>query len=141
MDAAIDLLRRRWPDARDAVAAAVLLDDGQILTSVGLDNINASVNLCAETGALIQAFTLDRTVVASVCVAGAPQAGAFKVLAPCGICRERLALWGPEVLVAVPGGAGGAGWEMLALKELNPHYWATSLTSDGAWPSVAAHGE
>lgn len=141
VDASLELLRQRWPGVPDAVAAAVLLEDGRILTSVGLDNINAAANLCAETGALIRAYTLDAAVVASACVAGGAESGVFRVLAPCGICRERLALWGPEVLAAVPGAAGGSSWEMLSLRELNPYYWAASFTVDGSWPSTAGHRE
>jgi RimJ/RimL family protein N-acetyltransferase len=59
VDAAIDQMNGRWPAAEQAVAAAVRLDNGQILTSVGLDNLNAAATLCAETGALCQAYTLN----------------------------------------------------------------------------------
>ncbi len=119
------------------MAAAVLLDDGVILTSIGLDNVNAAVNLCAETGALCQAFTLDRTVVASACVARAAEG--VTVLAPCGVCQERLALWGPRVEVVVADPEAPAGWAMRTLEELNPYYWATQCTEDGKWPTTAEH--
>jgi len=61
-------MNRRWPADEHGGAPAVYLHDGEILTSVCLDNLNAGVVLCHEVGAMCQAYTLDRTVVASVCV-------------------------------------------------------------------------
>jgi cytidine deaminase len=43
VDAATHQLTRRWPGNGWAVAAAMYLDDGHILTSVSLDNLNAAV--------------------------------------------------------------------------------------------------
>jgi cytidine deaminase len=68
VDAATDQLTRRWPGNGWAVAAAMYLDDGRILTSVSLDNLDAAVTLCAETGAMCQAYTDGAQVTASVCV-------------------------------------------------------------------------
>ncbi|RAX45973.1 cytidine deaminase [Arthrobacter sp. AQ5-05] len=142
VNSAIEQLRSRWPGAQDSVAAAaVVLEDGQILTSVSFDNFNAAATLCAEAGAVAQAYTLGKRVVASACVTNGTEEGTYQVLAPCGICQERLAVWGPGVLAAVPGSPGNDTWEMLTLRELNPYYWATSFTADGHWPSTAEHGE
>ncbi|TVT51980.1 cytidine deaminase [Amycolatopsis rhizosphaerae] len=137
IDAAIELLDHRWPGADYAVAAAAYLDDGEILTSVGLDNINAAAGLCAETGNICRAYTLNRTLTASVCV-GREGDGPINFLAPCGICQERLALWGPGVEAAVPKPGEERGWGVRTLGELNPVYWATQFT-DGSWPSLAEH--
>jgi cytidine deaminase len=135
VDAAIDQLTRRWPEGGWHVAAAVYLDDGEILTSVGLDNLHSGAGLCAETGALIQAYTMDRAVTASACVCRDEQ-GAIAVLAPCGICQERLALWGPAVQVAV---ADGTGWATRTLGELHPYYWGMHFGEGGQWPSTDVH--
>lgn len=137
VDAAAGLLENRWPRADYAVAAAVYLDDGRILTSVGLDNLNAAAALCAETGALCQAYTMDRQVTASVCVCR-DAGGTVGVLAPCGVCQERLALWGPGVQVGVADRAAKSGWRARTLAELNPYYWGTVFT-DGSWPTMADH--
>lgn len=116
------------------MAAAVYLDNGEILTSVSLDNLNAAAGLCAETGALCQAYTLDRRVTASACVSVEPGETTIGVLAPCGICQERLALWGPGVQVAVPDNSTDRGWTARTLREVNPFYWGTSFTDGNAWP-------
>ncbi|GGZ24379.1 hypothetical protein GCM10010365_50830 [Streptomyces poonensis] len=94
VDAAVELMDRRWPTGEPGGAATVRLADGGILTSVGLDNMHGSVTLCQETGAFIQAYTQDRTVTASVCVCRDMERGRVLILPPCGICQERLALWG-----------------------------------------------
>ena len=137
VDAAVDQLHTRW--AGEGVAAAVYLDDGGILTSVALDNLNSAATACAETGALCQAYTLDRRVTASVCVSREGERAAIDVLAPCGICQERLALWGPDVQVGVADDTAAAGWAARTLRELNPYYWGTRFTDGGTWPTPAGH--
>ena len=134
VDAARAQLESRWPTGW-GVAAAVYLDGGEIVTSVGLDNLNSGASLCAEAGALCQAYTMNRQVVASVCVCR-DEGGAVSVLAPCGICQERLALWGPDVQVAV---ATPGGWSSRTLGELHPYYWGTRFGDGGAWPSAQTH--
>ncbi|WP_282692176.1 cytidine deaminase [Streptomyces sp. CC208A] len=140
VDAAIAQLDRRWPADEPGGAAAVRLDDGRILTSVGLDNIHGSVALCQETGAYCQAYTLDRRVTASVCVFRDPGDGRYVILPPCGVCQERLALWGPDVEVGVPDPEDPTRWLSRRLVEVNPYYWATHFAG-GAWPSTRMHSE
>lgn len=138
VDAAIAQLERRWPAGEEGGAAAVYLEDGRILTSVGLDNLNGGVTLCHEAGAYCQAYTLNVPLTASVCVYRMPESGRLVVLPPCGICQERLALWGPEVEVGVPAPEEPAGWRACTLAEVNPHYWGPQFTG-GAWPAQAEH--
>ena len=133
----MDQLDRRWPGAGWGVAAAVYLDGGEIITSVGFDNLNSAASLCAEVGAMCQAYTLGQRIAASVCVCR-DEAGSTSVLAPCGICQERLALWGPDVHVAVADG-GPAGWVSRRLGELHPYYWGTHFAEGGAWPPLDMH--
>jgi len=127
VDAAVGQLDARWPGG-PGVAAAVRLDGGDVLTSVALDSLNSAATLCAETGALCQAYTLGRRVTASACVSREDGTDAIDVLAPCGICQERLALWGPGVRVAVADDTTAAGWTMRTLHEVNPYYWGARFT-------------
>ena len=55
----------------------------------------------------------------------------FRILAPCGIRQERLALWGEDVQVpvAVPGSPGQ--WQAKRLAELQPHSWRNAVTDAG----------
>ena len=139
VDAAVELMNRRWPVGEQGGAAALYLDDGEILTSVCLDNINAGVVLCHEVGAMCQAYTLDRKVVASVCVGRDEGSSAVHIYAPCGICQERLALWGPDLHVGVADASTAQGWSSKALREVNPYYWATKFGDNGNWPSYEIH--
>ena len=135
LDAAIDQMDRRGCSE----AAAVYLDDGQILTSVCLDNLNAAATLCAETGTICEAFTLGKAVTTSIFVSRWEPERGISVLAPCGICQERLALWGPDVQVGVADPEASSGWGVRTLRELNPFYWGEYFANGGEWPSPAAH--
>jgi cytidine deaminase len=123
VDAAASLADARLPGEEWAGAAALRLDDGSILTSMAPRAVNPAVELCHETGALCEAFRLDRTVVASVCVIRSDQLGAFWILTPCGVCQERLFAHGPAVAVAVPEPEDPRRWQSLRLDEVQPPWW------------------
>ena len=126
VDAAIAQALARFPSGY-AGAAAIRTDTGQVLTSVCFDPPNSGAGLCHETGAFCEANRLGAGVAASVCVSRSEPGKPFLILAPCGICQERLALWGPdvEVAVAVPGHPGQ--WQSKRLSELQPHYWRNAV--------------
>lgn len=130
VDAAMEQAVRRFPTGY-AGAAAILTESGRVITSVSFDSPNEAVSLCHEAGAFCEANRLGERVVASVCVSRSSPDRPFLVLPPCGICQERLALWGPEVEVAVsvPGKPGA--WESKRLREVNPHYWLDSVRDAG----------
>src|SRR5690606_41736190 len=96
VDAAADLMNRRWPPGEPGGAAAVRLADGGILTSVGLDNRHGSVALCRQTGALVQAYPQNRTVTAPVRVCRDMERAGDLILPPRGVGQERPALRGPS---------------------------------------------
>ena len=130
VDAAIQQAIARFPEGY-AGAAAVKTDDGRILTSVCFDSPNSAADLCHETGAFCEANRIGARVIASVCVSRSAPGRPFLVLAPCGICQERLAKWGKdvEIAVAVPGQPGQ--WQSKRLKELQPHYWQDAVEDAG----------
>ena len=57
------------------------------------------------------------------------------MLRPCGVCRERLAVHGPHVLVAVadPGEPSSIVWKQL--RDVLPDYWMLAFPGqlDAAW--------
>lgn len=123
VDAAIAQAVNRFPQRDYAGAAAIYASDGRILTSVSLETPNDSANLCHETGAICEAYRLGLRVTASVCVSHHRPDDPFVILAPCGICQERLAIWGSEVEVAVPSSTNPTQWIAKSLKEVQPYYW------------------
>jgi len=135
------LIERRLPTAPWATAAAVYLEDGSILSGICLDNFNSAAGLCAEAGPICSAYTENRQITASVCVNRAVDRAQDLILAPCGVCQERLALWGPEVEVGVADRGSATGWSSRRLAELNPFYWASTFAENLRWPSQAEHAE
>ena len=135
VDACRSLIRERFHDDGDHHgAAAMLLDDGTIVTGTAPDAVNPSVEVCHETEPYCAAFRLGRSIVASVCLHQEP-GGRTLVLSPCGVCRERLAVHGPNVLVAVANAEDPTLIVWKPLKEVLPDYWLTAFPDeiDAAW--------
>jgi cytidine deaminase len=130
VDAALRQALDRFPEGY-AGAAAVETSSGRIITSVCFDAPNDAVSLCHEAGAFCEANRIGEDVVASVCVSRSSPDKPFLILPPCGVCQERLALWGSEVEVAVsvPGKPGD--WQSKRLREVNPHYWLDTVRDAG----------
>ncbi|WP_394217637.1 cytidine deaminase [Halobacillus trueperi] len=114
------LVEHRYPSGWGG-AAAVRLEDGTIVTSVAPDVINDAVNLCMETGAILEAHKRNLKVTHSLCIARDDERSSFKVLSPCGVCQERLFYWGDGVKVAVT--HDGDGLRFMTLAEVQPYHW------------------
>lgn len=128
-----ELIERRFPGGDHQGAAAVLLADGTILTGTSPDFVNPSAEVCHELEPYCAAYRLDQRIVASVCLHRDPERG-FLVLSPCGICRERLAGHGPDVLAGVAEQDDPTVLHWLPLRELLPHYWLTAFPGETeAW--------
>jgi cytidine deaminase len=134
VDACRSLLRDRFSDDDHHGAAAMLLDDGTILTGTAPDAINPSVAVCHETEPYCAAHRLGRSIVASVCLHQEP-GGRTVVLSPCGVCRERLAVHGPGVLVAVADAEDRTLVIWKLLQDTLPDYWMTAFPDeiDASW--------
>jgi cytidine deaminase len=120
--AAIDFIKSRFPNKPWAGAAAMYTLDGDILISTAPEAVNASVELCHETGAICEAHKLGKMVTATVCVSRDDK-GLFQILTPCGVCQERLMVWGDQVEAAVPNENDSTKWQAKTLKEIQPYYW------------------
>ncbi|RJS93841.1 cytidine deaminase [Salinisphaera sp. Q1T1-3] len=131
VDAARTEAIARWGRHAPAGAAAVYLADGCIVTSVGLDTPNEAANLCHETGAYCEAFRRNLAVIASACVIRLAPDAPFTVVATCGLCIERLAIWRDVVEVAVPRPDDASRWQSIPFHQLSPHYWASPI-ADGS---------
>jgi cytidine deaminase len=119
MAAARALLAGRAGD--DAVVAAARTCSGRILTGVHVEARLDAASLCAEAGPICEAHRLGDPIAASLCLWRERPGGPARVLPACGVCQERLAVWGMDVRVAVP---LPDGWGFRTLRELRPHDWA-----------------
>lgn len=124
-----DLIDSRFPDDGDHGAAAMLLEDGTILTGTAPDAVNASVEVCHEIEPYCAAYRLNQRVVASVCL-HRQLGGRTVVLSPCGVCRERLAVYGPGVLVAVADRSDPTVIVWKTLRDVLPDYWMTAFPDE-----------
>lgn len=116
------LIQTRFHDEPDCGAAAVLLGDGSILTGTSPDFPNPSTTVCHETEPYLAAFRLNQPILASLCLHRIEN-DRFLVLSPCGICRERLIMHGPNPLVGVPEPDDPTQVRWVPLGETLPYYW------------------
>ncbi len=118
------------PYSRFAVGAALLLDDGTIITGTNFENASYGLSLCAETVALATANSQGRLadIVAIGIIGGAIGPGGVldgeAPVRPCGRCRQILMesaqLGGRDIIVHC-GSADGITVERHALSALLPH--------------------
>jgi cytidine deaminase len=130
IDAARDAAIHAYaPYSRFAVGAALLLDDGTIVTGTNFENASYGLSLCAETVALATANTAGRLrdVVAIGVIGGVITASGLvgtSPVRPCGRCRQILneaAQLGGRDIVVHCAPADGAIIERHLLSTLLPH--------------------
>lgn len=90
------------------VGAALLFDDGEIITGTNVENASYGLSLCAETVAVARALGEGRRGgLVSVAVTGPLDKGDGAPITPCGRCRQVLneiaALGGTDPLVLCVG--------------------------------------
>ncbi len=118
-DTAVSFIKKRYPTGWGG-AAVIHTEDDRYLISVAPEVLNASAELCIETGAICEAHKYDGKVTHCICVMREDENNDFKVLTPCGICQERLRYWGEDVQVAVT--TGDNSLKFVRLGTLMPYY-------------------
>ncbi|MFD5624836.1 cytidine deaminase [Streptomyces sp. NPDC127072] len=103
--AAQDLLARVWVSGRHEVATALRTADGRVHTGVHVEGSCRRSSVCAEGVALGTARGASTageplSVVSVVSVQIKP-AGRFRIIAPCGVCRELISDYCPDATVWV----------------------------------------
>lgn len=112
------------PYSRFAVGAALLLDDGSVVTGTNFENASYGLSLCAETVALAKANCDGnlRKVVEIAVIGGVPNGAA--IVRPCGRCRQMLneaaQLSGRDITIYCSSGDASA-METHRLSELLPY--------------------
>ncbi|SEE99781.1 cytidine deaminase [Streptomyces sp. 3213] len=99
------LLARVWQSGRHEVATALRTADGRVHTGVHVEGSCRRSSICAEgvamgtaRGALPAGAELSITSVVSVQI---KPAGWFRIIAPCGLCRELISDYCPDATVWV----------------------------------------
>ena len=105
-----ELLGRVWVHGRHEVATALRASDGRIYTGVHLEGSCRRSSICAEGVAMGAARAgMDSAsplrVDAIVSVQIKP-AGQFRIIAPCGVCRELISDYSPDATVWITSDSG-----------------------------------
>ena len=97
------------PYSKFAVGAALLLDNGEIITGCNIENASYGDTICAERTAIFKAVSEGKKNFVAIAVAGSLQGEEISQYAyPCGICRQVMREFANpkefEVIVAGPNG-------------------------------------
>ncbi len=116
VDLAFSMLERSYvPYSRFPVGAALLCADGTVFTGCNIENAAYGPTICAERTAVAKAVSEGHREFSAIAIAG--RSGDY--CWPCGVCRQVLYEFAPELTVLVARGDGD--YVKLALKQLLPH--------------------
>ncbi len=107
-------LRAYAPYSNYRVGAALLLPDGRIVTGCNVENATFGATICAERTAVVKAVSEGERHFVAVAVVTANGGS------PCGICRQVLYEFAPELTV-IMADEGGRIVHEGALYDLLPH--------------------
>ncbi|NLN53395.1 MAG: cytidine deaminase [Firmicutes bacterium] len=83
------------PYSRFAVGAALLTEDGEIITGCNVENVSYGLTICAERVAAFTAVAAGRKKISGLAlVADLPEPPT-----PCGACRQVLAEFAPKMWI------------------------------------------
>lgn len=100
------------PYSRFRVGAALESEDGRIFAGCNVENSSFPVGLCAERVALGHAVASGARRFSRIAVASSGERPA----SPCGMCRQALAEFGPDLrVIAVADGGGREEWSVAEL--------------------------
>jgi len=109
------------------VGCALLTADGRVFTGANVENAAYSPTICAERVALPAAVVAGARDLALLAVAGD---GADPVT-PCGVCRQVLAEFAPDLVVLAAGDRGPA-LRLVLSRDLLPHAFTPARLAAGA---------
>lgn len=96
MQAAIQARHRAVaPYSKFKVGAALLTDDGKIITGANVESASYGLTCCAERVALFNALTSGQKKFHAIAITARIDGGAM----PCGACRQLLFEYAPQAVV------------------------------------------
>jgi cytidine deaminase len=99
VDAARRLLDERYVEGRHEVAAAVRMRSGDVHLGLHVESSIGRASICAEGIAIGTAVMAgDREIDTVAAVLRLPD-GTWRVVSPCGLCRELIGDYGPQAHV------------------------------------------
>jgi len=124
---ALEFLKKRYKTGWGGVGI-VHTEQGHYYISVAPEVFNASLELCIETGAYLEACKFEEKITHSLCIVRDDENSPVKVLTPCGVCQERLRYYGKDVQVGVT--TKDNSLKFISLEELQPYHWTNAYKED-----------
>lgn len=75
------------------VGAALLMEDGSIVRGANIENASFGATICAERSAIASALSQGKRGIKAVAVTNATETR----ITPCGICRQVIYEYGPDI--------------------------------------------
>ena len=133
--AAVAMLDRAYiPYSHFPVGAALECSDGTVFTGCNIENASFGPTICAERTAVAKAVSEGHRDFVRIVIAGRSR----ELCVPCGVCRQVLREFAPNIEIICLNGAGEE--RTFTLEELLPAL-ARSTCSDGSRRRGAAHPE
>ena len=103
------------PYSHFPVGAALLTEDGRVFTGCNVENAAYPAGICAERNAISHAVAEGHTDFRRIVIAGRGE----DFCVPCGICRQVMREFAPDLEIVCLNGAGEE--RTFTLPELLPH--------------------
>mgnify|MGYP001065522993 CR=1 FL=1 len=103
------------PYSHFKVGAALLCSDGKIYTGCNIENASFGPTICAERVAVFKAVSEGHRDFVRIVIAGRSEG----LCVPCGVCRQVLREFAPNIEIICLNGAGEE--RTFTLEELLPH--------------------
>lgn len=117
--AAVGLLRRRAAVGRHEVAAALRTKGGSVHLGLHVESSIGRASICAEGAAIAAAAAAGDTEIETI-VAVLDTGEGWRVVTPCGLCRELISDYAPEATVIDYDAARGPAVKPVPVMELLP---------------------
>ncbi|MBL4846294.1 MAG: cytidine deaminase [Planctomycetes bacterium] len=119
------------PYSRFRVGAALLTADGTVIPGCNVENVSYGLTVCAERVAVSNAIAQGHRTFTAVAIA----TGTAQATPPCGMCRQVLFEFAPDLVVVLPPPEGSeAEPEQVPLREFLPRGFGPSDLSAGIDP-------
>lgn len=114
--AAVAMLERAYcPYSHFPVGAALECTDGSVFTGCNIENAAYSPSICAERTAVAKAVSEGHRDFVRIAIAGTGE----DFCVPCGVCRQVLSEFAPDLEIIALNGQGEQ--RIFTLRELLPH--------------------
>jgi len=107
------------------VGAALLTNDGKIISGANVESASYGLTCCAERIALFKALTAGHKNFSAIAVTARIDGGAM----PCGACRQLLAEYAPDAIVWIADSDKPEDFKKFSVKDLLPGAFTFGKTS------------